>query len=91
MLTMPKPKGKPKAEDDGAKPYRIPSTAVRAPNDIAEMIDTIAQHELQGWRTSAAILDDAECPLREWLLPLYHRVLEEKAKRAAEIKKRTDQ
>lgn len=63
---------------------------LRAPDDISEMIDTIAQHELNGWKTAAAVLDDPGCPLRDWLIPLYQRVIAEKMKRAAEIKRTSE-
>lgn len=76
----------PPSPDTGAK-----SDTVRVPSDIKDMLDTIAQHGLNQWNKAAAILNDPRCPLRAWLLPLYHQVIAEKTARAAQIKSNVEQ
>jgi len=82
-----KPKDGQPAGEAGGKP-KGKTGFMRAPHDIAEMLDTISQHELNGWKSVAAVLDSDDCPLRDWLLPLYERVVREKAKLAEEFKRR---
>lgn len=59
---------------------------VRAPEELAEMLEVIAQHRINGWGSVPAILRDDDCPLRDWLLPFYAKALEEKGKRLKEIR-----
>lgn len=79
----------PKPEQEsgaGAKQEAVKTSVTRVPEDIGEMLETIAQHELNGWKTASAIIHADECPLRAWLIPLYEQVIREKQQRAAKIK-----
>lgn len=79
-----KKRGK-KAPEPAPAPEKTPTELVRVPGDIAEMLRTIEQHRLRGWNTVPKILNDDECPLKDWLRPLYEQVLREKAERAAKM------
>lgn len=67
-----------KSGGDGEKPKKPKTGFTRVPQDIADMLSLIAEHELNGWTTPAQILGDKSCPLFDWLLPLHARALEEK-------------
>lgn len=57
----------------------------RIPEDIARMVKTIAQQRHRGWTTPAEVLNDPECPLKAWLVPIYNRVVADLAKHAARL------
>ncbi len=84
LLEMPKPQ---KELPKRARKTGVKSGFIRVPEDIAKMMSSIAEHELNGWKTQAAILDDPSCPLREWILPLFDKVVEEKRKQSEAFKK----
>lgn len=88
-----KKSGQAKPEPEKVEPKSVPAPApgkwptelIRCPGEIAEMLHTIEQHKLNGWNTIPKILDDEDCPLKDWLRPLYELVLKEKAERAARM------
>ncbi|HEY1189558.1 MAG TPA: hypothetical protein VGE74_18070 [Gemmata sp.] len=73
------------AETPAPAQEKAKTELIRCPGDIAEMLKTIEQHRLKGWNTVPKILDDDDCPLKNWLRPLYEQVLQEKAERAARM------
>lgn len=80
---MAKGKGKATGKDEKEEKR---TRVVRVPDEIGEMLEAIAQHGLNGWKSVPVVLRDPNCPLKDWLLPLYQRVLKEKAEILESVK-----
>jgi hypothetical protein len=70
------------------RPAKTPTRSVRAPLEVADMIELIAVQEINGWTSAADVLGDKSCPLKDWLMPHYLRAVEQAVKRSEQIKKR---
>jgi hypothetical protein len=85
---MSKDKAEGEEKRGRGRPQKPPTDTVRAPLEICDMLALIAGQEINGWKSTADILGDPNCTLKDWLMPYYLKAVDKAVKRSEQIKKR---